>query len=102
MRNLKYALFCLLVLITGTSLSAEEFAGVSDCKGYKKSSSSDTVLIFISNAGTPSYIDTLFFEAGDWQNIEFDISGFERDSIRSITFGPYHHSLDSITMGCHP
>ncbi len=57
--------------------------------------SSDTSLIFISNSNSPSYIDTMFIEAGDWQTIEFDISGFNRDSIRSITFGPRHHSLDT-------
>ena len=57
--------------------------------------SSDTVIIFISDSGTPSYIDTMYIDASNWQNIEFDISGYNRDSIKSITFHSYHHSKDT-------
>ena len=57
--------------------------------------SSDTVIIFISDSGAPSYIDTMYINASNWQNIEFDISGYNRDSIKSIRFHSYHHSKDT-------
>lgn len=57
--------------------------------------SSDTVIISISNSGTAAYKDTMYIEASDWQILEFDISGVNRDSIQLITFDPYHHGGDT-------
>ena len=57
--------------------------------------SPDTVIIFISDSGTPSFIETMYNNASNWQNIEFDISGYNRDSIKSIRFHSYHHSKDT-------
>jgi hypothetical protein len=91
MRNLKVISFCLLLLVTGTYL----FAGVSDYKKCRESSSTDTIIIFISNTEKPLYIDTLFISASDWQILEFDISGFNRESIELITFNPHHHGGDT-------
>ena len=57
--------------------------------------STDTVIISISNSGTVGYKDTMHIKAGDWQILEFDMSGVNRDSIESITFDPLHHGGDT-------
>jgi len=55
----------------------------------------DTVKIFISNTNSPSHIDTLLIGSDSWQTIESDISGYTRDSVKSIMFGACRHTLDS-------
>ena len=55
----------------------------------------DTAIVFITNEHTTSYVDTLYMTSGIWQTIEFDISDYPRDSIRSIMFGALHHTLDT-------
>ena len=57
--------------------------------------STDTVIVIISDSTNVLYIDTMYLETNEWETFECNISDFDRDSIKMITFNPHHHGMDT-------
>ena len=57
--------------------------------------STDTVIVIISDSTNVLYIDTMYLETNEWETFECNISDFDRDSIKMITFNHHHHGMDT-------